>query len=109
MKHPTTEAATEEGLMAREEPLPITEAEVRMIKNGLSLIGNIIAGWNLEGYLRELDRTDAFGVYFDPTAWMRTKDDRENAESLIRPALEFQRAFENLQAKARAKLAGAER
>src|SRR3990172_4217017 len=109
MKHPTTEAATEEGLMAREEPLPITEAEVLLIKNNLTLIGTLMANWDLEGYLRELERADSIWVYFDPTAWIHTKEDRENAKALVRPALEFQRAFQNLQAKARAKLAGAER
>ena len=94
--------------MAREEPPPITEAEVLLIKNNLTLIGNLMANWDLEGYLRALERAD-FVVYFDPTAWRDTKEDRENAEALIRPALEFQRAFKRLQDKTRANLAGAER
>lgn len=88
--------------MAEARETKITVIEIKMVKDQLSLIGHLLTQLPLEEYLEELQRTETLGVYFDPTGWMNSREERANAESLIKPALALKRSFQSLQDKAKA-------
>jgi len=70
----------------------MTPEEYKMTQTQLLAMAPIIADMDLDDFLRDIERAEAFGCFKDPTLWMKGIDNLQKIKEIAKGALEFKKA-----------------